>query len=293
MKQLFFLLCLCSIFACKQAASDSKQNDTTAKDAGTTDRPLSIVSSIMIEHGGAVVPNPTVSRYTFTNSHPDGDLHQVFFALNESNNTGSLYDGIFALSMEQNTKVYDLLEKVSAIENGKKFDQKGEPCVGSRGRTYKMTYFDGKNAAFEVTPDAMCQSDKLPADLRELNDLAGALAQELKAQTALPNYKKMVGKTWVSDADPTTTVTFVDGRMNETIKGVDNPPTFFRLSDNCTTAKDREGGMSAGNLGCITSWAQDEVEYMITGIGDKYLEFKQMGTDKMQSYTLKSEKTKR
>lgn len=44
--------------------------------------------------------------------------------------------------------------------------------------------------------------------------------------------------------------------------------------------------MSAGNLGCITAWAQDEVQYMVTDFDDKTLEFKQMGTDNLQTYTL-------
>ena len=283
MKQIITLLFLCTLFACKQPASDAKQPTAPAKpDMGKDDnRPLSMVSSIMIEDGGAVVPDPLKKRYTFRNSHPEGDLHQVFFDYNESNNTKSFYDGTFAIRMDDNQKAYELLEKASAITEIKTPD--GPPCVGSRGSTITMLYFDGKKTTLQVPP---CMGDKLPAALRDLNALAASLTQDLKAEISMRIYKIIDGKTWVSKSDPKTPVTFVDGHMNETIKGVDNPPSFFRLSDNCKGAKDRKEGMSAGNLGCLISWAQDEVQYMITDIDNKTLEFKQMGTEKLQTYTL-------
>lgn len=283
MKQFIILLSLCTLFACKQAASDAKQPAAPTKpETGTDDnRPLSMVSSIMIEDGGAVVPDPLKKRYTFRNSHPEGDLHQVFFDYNESDNKNSLFDGTFAIRMDDNQKAYELLEKVSAISEIKKPD--APPCVGSRGSTVTMFYFDGKKNTLQVPP---CMGDKLPAVLRDLKALGESLAKDLKAETSMRIYKIIDGKTWVSKSDPKTTVTFVDGHMNETIKGVDNPPSFFRVSDNCKGAKDKKEGMSAGNLGCLIAWAQDEVQYMITDIDDKTLEFKQMGTDKIQSYTL-------
>jgi hypothetical protein len=295
MKQFFLFLTLLTCFACKQNASDAKQKavavDSTAnqaaKAAGTdNDRTPFMISSIAIEAGGAVVPNPIKTHYKFQNSHPEGDLHQIFFEYKESDNTKTLYEGTFAVRMEENQKVRELLEKVATTENGKKFEPKGAPCVGSRGRTYAMDFFDGKKSNFEVTGGAMCENANLPAPIRDLNTLGDALAQELKAQTAMRMYKKIVGKTWQLKSDPKTTVTFANGEMNEIVKGKSSPPVFFRITDNCKTAKDRSGGMSAGNLGCISTWAQDEVEYMITDIDDKTLEFKQMGTDKMQTYTL-------
>jgi hypothetical protein len=293
MKQFILLLTLFTCFACKQNASPIKQDEAaspTKPAADSTgsdnDRPLSMVSSITIEAGGAVVPNPIKTLYTFRNSHPEGDLHQVFFDYKESDNTKTMYEGTFALRMDDNQKAYELLEKVAATENGKKFEPKGPPCVGSRGRTYAMAYFDGKKANFEVTGGAMCETANLPPPIKDLNALGDALAQELKAQTAMRLYKRIVGKTWQLISDPKTTVIFADGLMTETVKGEKQPPVFFRFSDNCKTAKDRSEGMSAGNLGCISTWAQDEVEYMITDLDDKTLEFKQMGTDKMQTYTL-------
>jgi hypothetical protein len=295
MKQFFLLLTFFTCFACKQNASDAKQQavavDSTAKQAtkaaGTdNDRTPFMISSIAIEAGGAVVPNPIKTRYTFHNSHPEGDLHQVFFDYKESDNTKTLYEGKFAVRMDGNQKARELLEKVAATENGKKFEPKGAPCVGSRGRTYAMDFFDGKKSNFEVTGGAMCESANLPAPIRDLNSLGDALAQELKAQTAMRLYKKIVGKTWQLKSDPKTTVTFADGEMNEVVKGKKNPPVFFRFSDNCKLAKDRKNGMSAGNLGCISTWGQDEVEYMITDLDETTLEYKQMGTDKMQTYTL-------
>jgi hypothetical protein len=288
MKQFIILLTLCTLFACKQPVSDGKQpvivNPAPNKDANGTDnnRPLSLVSSIKIDVSGGGYP-PIMKQYTFRNSHPEGDLHQVFFDFNESEGAKNLYNGTYAILMDDNQKAYELIEKVSAIENGKNFEPKGQLCVGAGAKSYSMDYFNGKSARFNVS---MCPNTTVPAEVSDLNALAESLAQGLKAESSLSIYKRIVGKTWVSKSDPKTTVTFVDGQMNETINGVVAPPAFTRFSDNCKSAKDRKDGMSAGNLGCITTWAQDAVEYMITDIDDKTLEFKQMGTEKLQTYTL-------
>lgn len=127
MKQFIILLSLCTLFACKQATSDGKQAESPKKEGIGTDnaKPLSLVSSIIINVSTGGYPSNN-KKYTFRNSHPEGDLHQVFFDFNESEGNKNLYDGTYAISMDNNQKAYELLGKVSTIENGKSFDPQGQ-----------------------------------------------------------------------------------------------------------------------------------------------------------------------
>ena len=174
MKQFIILLSLCTLFACKQATSDGKQAESPKKEGIGTDnaKPLSLVSSIIINVSTGGYPSNN-KKYTFRNSHPEGDLHQVFFDFNESEGNKNLYDGTYAISMDNNQKAYELLGKVSTIENGKSFDPQGQPCVGAGGRSYNMDFFDGKKANFNAS---MCPNTTLPTPLNDLNALAESLA---------------------------------------------------------------------------------------------------------------------
>ena len=287
MKQFIILLTLFTLIGCKQTASDAKKailDDGEAREERS--KAMGIISNLTFVAGGAVVPNPIKTAYTFRNSNPEGDSHQVFFDYKEYDNDKTYYEGSLAISFEKNDKAYKLLEQVRAIENGKTFKPKGEGCVGNAGRSYSMKYFDGREAKFDVEGGAMCESDKLPAVIRDLNALGDALANDLKAQKAMSIYQKIVGKKWQSKSDPSKSFEIINGNMTEMVKGVAKPPYFASFSDNCPGNKDRSEGMSAGNIGCLTTWAQDEVHYMITDLDETTLELSQTGTDKIEAYKL-------
>jgi hypothetical protein len=290
MKQFITLLAVCALFSCKQVPSNANQADTKpppdAPKEAVAEKPKSkgSVSELSMQDGGAVVPNPLKKLYTLVNAHPESEIHQIFFKYKEFDRDKTHFESSMAIPIDMNVKAFELLEQVRAIENGKTFEPVGPPCVGKSGTNFNLNYFEGDSAKFTVTGGALCEKDKLPAVVSGLHAMMESLATEAKAEAKLMFFNKINGKKWQNKADPANTLEFNNGHLTITEKGSKEPQhVFVHFSFRCPDGKKEGEGMSAGNLGCMTTWAQDEVHYRITDFGENVLEFNQ---------TPSSEKTK-
>jgi hypothetical protein len=287
MKQYLFLLTLL-VCSCKQPSTSNNQvtNSSSEKKEAVVEKPKTkgVVSTLSMQDGGAVVPNPVKKLYTLQNAHPESELHQIFFTYKEFDNTKTLFEASMPITMDLNTKAFGFLEQIRAIENGKTFEPLGPPRVGKSNTSFSIKYFQGDSANFTVTGGALSEKDKLPAAVSGVYSLMEALAQELKSESNLRFFKVVNGKKWQNKADPANTMTFDNGRLTITTKGAKEPEhVFVHFSSRCPDSKKAGEGMSAGNLGCMTTWAQDEVHYRITDFGENVFEFNE---------TPSSEKTK-
>jgi hypothetical protein len=279
MKQFVFLLTFL-VCSCKQPSTNANQNsvppntpEAKKEVVAETSKPKGILSQLTMQDGGAVVPNPLKKRYTLENSNPESDLHQVFFKYKEFDNTKTIFEASMPITMDLNTKAYDYLEQIRHIEKGKTFEATGPPCVGKSGTSFNLAYFNGDSATFNVTGGALCEKDKLPAAISGVHDLMESLAAEVQAEQKLRFFKVVNGQKWQNKADASHTLSFNNGRLTVTKKGITEPPLFVHFSSRCPNGKKAGEGMNAGNLGCMTTWAQDEIHYRITDFGQDVFEF--------------------